>query len=309
MNYLINNAMKLSQLLVLLTLIASGSISATSPKKENKIIDISLLNFAPLHNYAIDGEGLRSPPGYAAEIYTKIFEQAGYKVKFHLLPFNRGMLQVSKGHLDALSGPLKFDNKALEIKSRHLPEIGPLYGKLIYPQNTIGVHHSSCVFVRSDSKWDYSNFESLDQKSIGLALHYDYGSQMNLYLEKRAKINDSRLIMLTGDNVFSRLLRLLVRKRIDIILMDKVSGQFAIKSAIEEKQIKEGLVRLSGCSGVPASLYLAFSGYKKKQSKQLADIFDNGIISLRESGELNKILSKYGITDWEARLSTILPTD
>jgi len=211
------------------------------------------------------------------------------------------MIEVSKGKIDAISGPLKFSEEGLKNKIRQMPLVGPLYGKLVYPEESIGTHHSSCVFVRSDSEFEYTKPASLDGKIIGAALNYDYGKEMNHYLEKRIVEDKGSVSLITGSNVFFQNLQKLVFKRVDAILMDKTGGLFAIKTAVEQGKLKPDSVKMLGCSGVPSYLYLCFSGTTPDKSKKLAAIFDKGIVELRKSGELELILNKYEIKDWLPR--------
>jgi polar amino acid transport system substrate-binding protein len=252
-----------------------------------------LLNFCPLHCIDSDNQLVLERPGYAVEIYQQIFAEIGYDVNFQVVPFNRGMIEVSKGRVDAISRPLKFDKEALKIKIRQGPLIGPLYGELIYPKNNIGGHHSSCAFVHSDAKWEYTGPSSLDGKIVGAGKHYDYGKETNLYLEKHLVKDKGSVVLLIGNSVFAKNLKKLGHKRIDVVLMDKVSGKYAVQTSV-----KQGVVKLLGCSGVPANLYLAFSGRNSEISKKLAPIFDKGIEKLRNSGGFKEILIKYGLQHW-----------
>lgn len=282
--------------IVLFMLCIASISSADSTKK----ISIALLNFCPLHCIDSDNLMVLERPGYAVEIYQKIFGGVGYDVDFQAAPFNRGMIEVSQGRLDAISGPLKFDKEALKVKIRQEPLIGPLYGELIYPERSVGIHHSSCAFIHSDAKWAFTGLSSLDGKIIGAGKSYDYGKETNLYLENRLAEDKDSVVFITGNSVFAKNLKKLEHKRIDVVLMDKVSGRNAIQIAVKEGELEQGSVKLLGCSGMPAELYLAFSGRSPDIARKLASIFDKGIEDLRQTGELKEILSKYGLQDWSS---------
>ena len=261
-------------------------------------VSISLLEFCPLHCINSEGQPEEITPGYAVEIYQKIFTDAGYDIRFIYNPFNRGMVEVNKGNIDAISGPLRFSESELQDKVRQMPRIGPLYGEMIYPTETIGTHLSSCVFVRSNYDFVYSGVSSLDDQRVGAAHSYNYGEEMNEYLEKRMKNSSSRISKLSGNHIFIRNIKKLLLNRIDIVLMDRFSGNHAIQMAENEGVIESNSVSLAGCSGVPSYLYLAFSKANPEKSQRLAQIFDEGIRKIRQSGELQIILEKYGVQDW-----------
>lgn len=279
------------------------SVTGISLAGSTNKLSIALLNFCPLHCIDSDNQMVLDRPGYAVEIYQRIFGEVGYDLYFQAAPFNRGMLEVSQGRIDAISGPLKFNIEALKVKIRQEPLIGPLYGELIYPERSVGIHHSSCAFVHSDASWEFTGLSSLDRKIIGAGKSYDYGKETNLYLENRFAEDKDSVVFITGNAVFAKNLKKLEYKRVDVVLMDKVSGRNAIQIAVKEGELEQDSVKFLGCSGMPAELYLAFSGRNPEMSKKLTSIFDKGIEDLRKSGELTEILSKYGLQDWSSLIS------
>lgn len=271
-------------------------MSSTSFGEELKI---SVLDFCPLHCIGNNGEIDSNHPGVVVEIYQKIFGDAGYQTVFVVLPFNRGMAEVSEGRLNAISGPLQFSGAALQDKIRQWPRIGPLYARLIYPEQTIGTHHSSCFFIRSDFEWSYGGESSLENQRLGIANAHDYGPEMNAYIESALRGKNNHLIeKLSGQNLFLRNLKKLATNRVDISLIDRISGYHAIKIAEDTGEIPAGSVKLANCTGSAQNLYLGFSDQTPERSKHLARIFDEGIVGIRKSGELKHLLDKYGLKDW-----------
>jgi polar amino acid transport system substrate-binding protein len=276
-----------------------GGLFLASTSSYSAEIKISLLDFCPLHCLGNDGKIDAAKPGAAAEIYQKIFGDAGIQPIFVVLPFNRGMMEVSEGRIDAISGPLQFSDDELKAKIRQLPRIGPLYARLIYPEQTIGTHQSSCFFVRSNSKWLYQGEMSLDKQRLGVANGHDYGPQMNAFLEKTIQGKNKHFVeSLSGDNVFLRNLKKLVGERVDILLIDRTSGSHMIKTAEDKGEIPAGSAKLSACIGSTQNLYLSFGDQAPARAKMLARVFDKGIVHIRKSGELQRLLDKYGLDDW-----------
>lgn len=277
----------------------SAILCLASPASFAEEIRISVLDFCPLHCKGPDGKLRSDQPGAVVEIYRKIYGDAGYQTRFRHFPFNRGMLEVSLGRVDAISLPLKFTGAALQDKIRQLPEIGRLYGRLIYTERPIGTHQSSCFFVRSNSEWVYDDEGSLESQRIGVANDHDYGPEMNAYLEKARLGGNSDLIReLSGANMFLRNLKMLVARRLDIVLIDRVSGSYTIKQAEKDGEVPAGSIKLSGCIGSAQELFLGFSDKTPERSRKLARIFDDGIVRMRRSGELKSLLDKYGLDDW-----------
>ncbi|MGL1885853.1 MAG: transporter substrate-binding domain-containing protein [Reichenbachiella sp.] len=271
---------------------------STPPVQIQNTISISLLDFCPFHCFDKPEILNDSLPGYGVEIYNEIYESEGFVVQFVGNSFSRGMVEVNEGDIDAISGPLKFSPEDLKEKIRQMPLIGPMYGALKYPTMSVGVHHSSCVYKKGEDEWQYTTPKSLSGKAIGAAQNYDYGQEMNGFLEQYERNVDTRVERLTGDNIFHRNILRLNLKRIDVILMDRTGGKWAIKKAENKGVISPGQIVLSGCTGESAELYLAFSSTDAKRAQYLGEIFDRGVKRLRDSGKLQDILAKYGLVDW-----------
>ncbi len=63
--------------------------------------------------------------------------------------------------------------------------------------------------------------------------------------------------------------------------------------------MKEGItgqLEIAGTLGILKN-YIGFSP-KHPNAKTLINMYDQGIKKLRESGQLNQILSRYGVEDW-----------
>lgn len=278
------------------TLVVYLCFSSVSLAEE---IKISVLNFCPLHCIDDNGKLDSDNPGAVVEIYRKIYGDAGYQLIFEVLPFGRGMFEVRDGRLDAISLPLQFSRIELQAIKRQRPKIAPLYARLIYTKQTIGTHQSSCFFVRSDSDWVYEGENSFEGQLLGVASGHDYGPTMNAFIEKSKNRNgDSLIQVLSGNDVFIRNLKMLVNKRVDIVLINHTSGSNTIKQGEDKGDLPAGSVKLSQCIGDAQNLYLGFSDNNPERSKRLAGVFDEGIVRIRNSGELKALLDKYGLDDW-----------
>jgi len=264
-------------------------------------LTISVINFCPFH--CIDSATLqpnKTLPGYDVEIYRDIFGKAGYKVSFVNQPFNRGMVEADEGRVDAVSGPLKFSGEALKDKIRQIPKMGYIYGRLIYSEKPVALYYPSCFFVRGDSGWKYEGVDSMHGFKIGSVRDFDYGTIINAYFEKVRNSGDKNALQeLRGQDLAKRNLKKLKFKRVDIVLGDRDNYSYAIKTMANEGTIPPGSIKLAGCTPEGrAPLYIGFTPKTPEKSKKLARIYDMGIERLRKSGELQKILDKYGIEDW-----------
>ena len=61
--------------------------------------------------------------------------------------------------------------------------------------------------------------------------------------------------------------------------------------------IESSKIKSAGSPGSGVLLYVPFSP-RYQESRELVEIYDRGIIQLRESGELDNILTRYHMKDW-----------
>ena len=81
--------------------------------------------------------------------------------------------------------------------------------------------------------------------------------------------------------------------RISAFPEDRFVGNFYAAQINLSDQFRE-----AGNMGDLADLLVAFTPQSKK-ANHLISIYENGLLELRKSGELGKILEEYTLTDWE----------
>lgn len=99
--------------------------------------------------------------------------------------------------------------------------------------------------------------------------------------------------MAFGDDPLKDNLRLLVGGSLDVVVDATAVLAFTVnKMGIKDK------VAVAGSGGAPLKMFIAFSPADPK-AKDYADILSAGTAALRNSGELKKLLAKYGLQDWK----------
>lgn len=71
-----------------------------------------------------------------------------------------------------------------------------------------------------------------------------------------------------------------------------------MKAKLKELKLSGELVS-AGRLADSSPMYIACSPANKERSKKLVNWVDEGTRKLRESGELQKIMEKYGLSDWK----------
>ena len=227
--------------------------------------------------YCPDAENSKSPntekPGYQLEIINNIFIQKGYKIKYLSLPWTRAIKEATEGRLDALLSPSRSE----------APE-------LIFPEEEIGIL-GWCFYTEKKNSWNYKDVTSLNQVMLGFLQGNDFGEEIQKYIEKN-KNNRMLIQPETGMDWIEKNFKRLAMGRITAILDEPFTLDYFIKTNNLDNQFRK-----AGCLE-SQKMYIAFSP-KNPMAKKYAKLFDYGIRELRKSGEFEKILSAYGLTDWK----------
>ncbi|HQM45889.1 MAG TPA: transporter substrate-binding domain-containing protein [Smithellaceae bacterium] len=215
-------------------------------------------------------------PGSMVEIVKKIFEKNGYKIDYQVMPWNRSIADVEEGKFDAIFGA-----------TTECPDC-------ITPKEAIGlmINH---FYVKKGSTWRYTGPDSLKTVSVGVIADYSYTDVFDAYVKKN-KGDYKKIDMMHGDESLQKNVKKLLAGRIGAIVENPLVFNWVItkQMGLKASEFDEA----GELENSKLKLYMKFSP-KKDTSKAYADIFDKGIAELRKSGELQKILAKYGMTDWK----------
>ena len=211
-------------------------------------------------------------PGFGVEIARRAFELAGHSTEFSEMAWAKAVVDARGGKKDALVGALKAD----------APEF-------IFPKNSIG-RQISCFYTLKKSNWSYSGNASLSKKALGVVNDYKYGSPLDQYIEHN-QANHQLIDQIAGIDTVRRQVRKLVSSRVDVFVEDQSVMAFFFQHDGAEYSNQ---LRKAGClKGV--ELYVAFSSADPEASRLRAAEFDRGVATLNASGELKKIMAKYGL--------------
>ncbi len=209
--------------------------------------------------------------GYLTDIASTVFQKAGYKTEFKKLPLERAFIMCRKGKIDVVLALYKED----------APD-------LIFPETEQGI--STMIFLtRRGNPWKYTGPESLNQiKKLGLVKDYAYP-----LIEPFIKAHPEKIIMVKDKDAVQQRLKLMLKDRIDVVM----GNRDVLRYTIRKMKLTEQFTEAGGIKGMTL-LYNAFSP-AIPESKKYAEILVNGTEELRKSGELDKIMNKYGLQDWK----------
>ena len=210
-------------------------------------------------------------PGYGIEISEHVFEVAGHEVKYEILPWDAAIQKVREGKYNSVIGASKED----------APDF-------VFPEEEFGIS-KVVFFAKKGSSWRFEGLQSLSKVKIGLVKNYSYGQELDKFFQE----NQNMVQYAYGDDPYSINIKKLLEGKIDVTVEDP----YVILLKAKRMGVGDQIIKV-GEFGSGQKLYIAFSPVITK-SKEYAAILTKGIKKLRDSGELDKILAKYGLEDWK----------
>lgn len=217
--------------------------------------------------------------GFMIEIAETIFGKHGIKVNYKTLPWARAILAVRKGNYSGIVGAGR----------QEVPDF-------IFPDRAFGqAEHSFYIHESSPLRWKYEGLNSLKQVKLGAIRGYSYGSLNRRYIAVHRR-NRKLVEIVSGETALQQNIDKLLIGRIDVLIEDRAVFHYYLQ--------QHGIQNSFQSRGVADTeeVFIAFSP-KRANSWKYADILSQGIRLLRSSGELNLILQKYGLADWEQAYS------
>ena len=252
--------------LVLRLVLCLLAVAAASPATAQERVLVVSDTWMPYN-----GEPGSGREGYAVEILRAVFEQRGFAVEYRRLPRKRAVSDVRSGQADILIGATRDE----------LPDF-------VFPKTSLG--QSDLCFFTMDSGWRFTGRESLDGVVTGYVQGHDYPQ----WFLDDVKGHPERFHALHGEDASVRLLAMLAEGRVQVVPGSRaVIGYYARQADLQDRVVQ------AGCSREDArELYFGLSPANMPRSRLLADILDKGVYTLRNTGQLNHLLIKYGLKDW-----------
>lgn len=189
------------------------------------------------------------------------------------MPWGRAIVSGREGSIHAIVGAYVGDAPDFVFPAKEQGRMGP-----------------AALFTRAGSDWVYDGPGSLESIHLGIILDYDYGEPLNSYIE--ANTSGSRVQVMTGRSALKNNIKKLLMGRIDVVA--EAEPVFLYEAA--ELGVREQ-VRYAGEAAPPEDAYIAFSP-GLDSAREYADVLAEGMETLRASGELERIMARYGLTDW-----------
>lgn len=209
-------------------------------------------------------------PGFMVEIVAAILRKAQLEWVYTELPWARAVQETRQGRFDALIGADRVGATGLR-----------------FPDEPIG-HSVSAFYVRADSPWRYRGIESLAGQRIGMLVGTMHGADFDEFAAGNRRAVDA----ISGPDYVRRSFVKLESGRIDTFLEDRTVADYFLRGSGQTGKFKQ-----AGQLHAGTEVHIAFAP-GLAEGRKLAALISEGVRDLRRTGELQAILSRYGVTDW-----------
>lgn len=204
----------------------------------------------------------REDGGALARLVRDIFETAGYRVEFMFYPWDRNLLMLEQGGLDAVM-PYSCSAQRQRISVCSAPVV---QGEIV-------------LFQRRERTFDWTQVEDLKAFRIATTLGYSYGPQFDAALQ-------AGQLQVQQNGKEDTGFRLLSLDRVDFHPQDRAVGYAMLRRLFspEERAAISHHPRLLNTE----SLHLLFRK-DDAQAERLREVFNAGLRRLAANGELERL--------------------
>lgn len=219
--------------------------------------------------------------GSMIEILQQALEPAGYTIDYDVMPWEESLEAGRKGDIDAVVGLTMADGVGFQLPSE--PQgigITCFYGKKGGPLESSG--------------FQLSRIEQLLSQRIVVPSGYLFVESLQKHLDAY-KHDSNRILWVTSSWPLVDAYRAVFSGEADLF----PENQAVINNLMTSLGIRGGgqIVSLGCLEG--ENLYVGFS-QKRADASVLAELVTKKIADMRKSGELSRLLAKYGQKDWGA---------
>lgn len=209
--------------------------------------------------------------GYLVEIAKAAFKDTKHNLVFKEVDtWARALLMVKDAQVDGM------------IPS--LSTVAEAEGTILMPKEFISDTADICM-IKKGNPWRFNGIKSLDSIGmLGVISGGDYGEEINLWMNN----NPKKLTWLGSEHVYERALKMINLGRIDAFPESKEVLYYTRHKLGYDNDLVEGGETFK---------YASFIGFGKhsKKAVEYNKIVTDYVRKIRHSGELDKLLTKYGL--------------
>jgi polar amino acid transport system substrate-binding protein len=222
--------------------------------------------------FPYNGQPDSAREGYMVDLARRIAAEHGHRVRYRLMDWEAALEAVRLGHADCVLAGTERDARGLRLTREP-------FGRSV-----------NALFTRPDSAWTYAQPRDLRTLRLGAIAGYSYGKAIDDYI---AQAPSERVTLVRGDRrAQRRLVSMLLALDIDAVVEDEE----VMRAALDQLG-QQGRLRVAGRSADFLDLYIACTPDQPRTARWVEQL-DQGLTQLRDSGELARLLARYGLSDW-----------
>lgn len=238
---------------------------AATPPRSRRTVTIAADPWCPHNCLAGDDH-----EGYMIDITREALAQSDIDVEYVNMSWARALQLAREGHMDAVVGALPGD----------APDF-------VFPDAAIG-HTTIALYTHPDSDWQFSGIDSLNGVTLLAINGYAYSPELDAYIAEHQN-NPDRVWILSGPAPLGRAVELLHKRRSDVFPEDRYVMAWEMAQGADVQDLRLASILHE------SPLYVAFSP-ALDQSRDLADRLSEGARRLMDSGRIDQILARYGLS-------------
>lgn len=210
-------------------------------------------------------------PGIMVEIARKAFSNPDYVIDVQVMEWSKALEETRQGHFTMVAGAYKTD----------APDF-------VFPTEEQSFSRD-CFYTQASSNWFYNGTKALENIKLATVEGYSYGDDVDTWI----KANAAAISPASGEAPLQDNLTKLSTGKADVLIESSAVMQWQLMQSSSPPKIRQ-----AGCSGRGEELFIAISP-KQTDAQALAQKLSKTTADMRASGELKKLLMKYGQYDWK----------
>ncbi|MCR8921791.1 transporter substrate-binding domain-containing protein [Dasania sp. GY-MA-18] len=223
--------------------------------------------------YPFNGIPNAPDPGYMIEMARYGLEQGGHSLNYQIMSWQHSIDLVRQGKKNCIVGAYKSDAPDFIFSDQH------------------HAVDQMAFYTRINEPWRYQHVDSLAQQRLGVINGYAYKNDIDAYI--KANRTSDRVIAAKGKYALENNLLALMQGKLDVVL-----GSRTVITQVLAKQQWQDKLQIAGYANTMSKIYIACSPNNPK-SIQYITLINAGIEQLRKTGQLQALLDKYQVADWQ----------
>jgi polar amino acid transport system substrate-binding protein len=225
------------------------------------------------------GDSAKGETGLMIDVAKAIWKKKGHTVRYESKGWKEALTAAQQGMFTAVVGASRDD----------APEF-------IFPK-VEQARAQGAFYGLASSDWKYGGPGSLAKIKLAIISDYKYNPEIAAHIRDNRTNRDRIRSIESAPDILQRFVQLLEKEQVDAFVEDRFVVQYFLKTLDRADRFMElGQLKAS------TPLYIAISP-RDLDAAALTLELEEGMAELRSSGELAKILEKYGVTDWQAASS------